>query len=271
MSRFTCTLLTTMFLFAATSRAKVTASVIVQDAFTGTDGTNNNGRTPSPTDVPGGNWSVPNDASLSANTLRVGGNGESWISIASAGSYTKPTNFEISADLNLAGTAGLNGGSYGDSTSAYGINLGFKATESGSNFQPQTGDPGIVYTSNSANGLLGELLLINGTNIVQSLPTGFSSTGTYNLSYVVNTASGSISDVMFNGTPIAFAPTALFTDGATMWAGFYQRPNGTSPAPAFADNFTINSVVPAPEPVSSVLLGLGVVGLIPVALRRRRV
>ena len=110
-------------------------------------------------------------------------------------------------------------------------------------------------------------LLVNGATIVQDLgPTGFSSTGTYNLSYVVNTATGSISDLVFNGSSIAVSATTIFTDAATTYAGFYQRPNGTQTTPGFADNFTLAAV---PEPATLWLASAGLVGL-GLAVRRRR-
>ena len=236
------------------------ATLIIQDTFTASNATPPNGRTPSPTDLPGGNW-VTGGTAIGNNALAIGGDGSVAISIASAGTYTKPGVFVISADLNLATTAGLHpSNSYGDGHSVYGINLGFFPVAGGNTAR------GIVYTVSTNDLSQGELLLVNnGNTIVQDLGfTGFGTNGTYNLSYRVNTANGSLSDVMFNGNPIAVGNTTLFTDAATMLAGAYQRPDGANATSAALDNFTIDSVVP--EPSTILLLGLG--GLL-LAWRRR--
>jgi hypothetical protein len=244
------------WLGASTAMATTWAPVI-QDSFSSPDGSIQ-GRTPDVTDLPESTWGTQFPASISGGTLQVGGGQGGAISIASANGYIKPSLLKISADLNLGPSAAASAGnsSYNDTYSVFGVDLGFFATPASYNdFNSPTPRLilGIDYTVSMANPSLGELLLVGSSGgspvVIDDLGlTGFGTNGTYNLSYVVNTVDGSISDLLFGGNSIAVPNTALFTDAATMYAGVYQRPNGYAGNAAFVSNFTVSEEAAIPEP-----------------------
>ena len=257
--------------------ADATTVTLVQDTFN-TGPTTVNGRTPDAVDLPGSNWI--SSQSISGNQLIVGGDGATVLSIASAGAYTKPTVLTISADLNLNGmtgaaslaaegdTAGTNG------TIIRGITLGFfdpATIPTGGFFGERRGPFGVTYND------LGYLLLVrgdataanlNGDVLAQVSTYGPSNTpipltGSHHLSYTVDTTTGSISGVTFDGFLIDFgvSTAGLFTDARTNYAGNYAA-SGAGNTFGFLDNFTITT----PEPASLSLLAAG--GML--LLRRRR-
>ncbi len=220
------------------------------------------------TNLPGGNWvwgAGWNWGSPLVNATWMGGRpknsadlGEEksalGISLASAGSYTKPTAFTVSADIEFIGgtnAAELSG-------------LGFWSAmpprlDSAGSFQNFTG----LAVSLGGN----VQLYVNGSPVGSPAATSALAVNTfYTLNYDVNTSTGAISNVVFNGAPVSGITSAAFTDAATAFAGALSGPNvpGGSTRTAFT-NFSINSVV-VPEPVSLGLLAL--CGLLIIGHRR---
>ncbi len=104
---------------------------------------------------------------------------------------------------------------------------------------------------------------------------GFSDSSFYHLSYNVNTVTGVISNVIFNGhddtAALAGGTSSVLTpgflpSGGKLYAGFYGSTANNAGFFGRVDNFTISS----PEPSSLILCGLGAVGLLVAARRRRK-
>jgi len=255
----------------------LTAAVIVFDGFDGgANGASITGRTPSGTDavnLPGGTWlRATGQASLITTTsggfgdplpgAAGGSQGASAISIATAGSYTKPNTLVISADI-----APRNSG--GNASGGRGAALGFFSTVGTSQ----------EFSSNRFTGLVldaaGNLNLVHdpnasgffGTGSVRDTPIAFVGTWDSNalrqLSYEVNTITGEISNISLEGSTASYSfTTNLFTDSNTAYAGMYTSSNVSSLG-AF-DNFQVAAI---PEPGTCGLLSMGLAGLL---LRRRR-
>jgi hypothetical protein len=144
-------------------------------------------------------------------------------SLASSGSYTKPAHIRISADIGL------------DTTRANGGGLGFWSamparSDSASSL---TGFTGLNLKS---NGTL--QLYVNGSAVGSPVSVGALTNGTfYNLSYNVDTATGAISSVVFNGAAVSGISSTGFTNAATAYAGVFSAAG----ARAQANNITISS------------------------------
>ena len=84
----------------------------------------------------------------------------------------------------------------------------------------------------------------------------------YNLSYSVDTTSGALSSVVFNGSSVSGLTSSAFTDAATSFVGVasYSQSRGTF------DNLVVTAV---PEPSSVVMIALGGLGLV-LNVRRAR-
>lgn len=194
-------------------------------------------------DLPNGNWvwgagwnwgspyvpatwdGAPQDiANLAEEKTALG------VSLASGGSYTKPTQMHITADLSL------------DTTRANGGGLGFwsamPARTDGAD--SLTGFTGLNLLSN------GNLqLYANGAAVGSPVATGALTNGAfYTLAYDVNTSTGAISNVVFNGSAKTFSSTA-FTSSATAFAGVLSRAG----ARASMKNFKVTPISAAPTNV----------------------
>jgi hypothetical protein len=187
------------------------------------------------TDLPNANWTwgagwnwgspyVPatwdsgaqNIANLAEEKTALG------VSLATSGSYTKPTHLRISADLQV------------DATRANGGGLGFWSAMPA---RTDTADSLIGFTGLNlrANGDL--QLYANGAAVGSPVATGALTSGTfYTLSYNIDTASGAISNVVFNGTARTFSSSA-FTNAATTFAGVLTRTG----ARASTRNFSVKT------------------------------
>ncbi len=196
--------------------------------------------------------------------------------LASAGSYVKPTEFTISADLNLNGMVPDPSEvvSAGQTGIIRGITLGFFDNAStGTNLFNERRSPlGVTYNDAGHLMLVVPNLPLGASTILASVSTfgpgntPIPTTGTHNLSYLVDTTTQSISNVTFDGVAVNFGvPVTQFTDAATAYAGSYAA-SGLGNTFGTLDNFTITAV---PEPSTFILCGLGAVGLL-VAGRRRR-
>lgn len=254
--------------------ASARASLIISDAFNGTSGATLSGRPPDGVDLPGTTYSandydgaVPFIATTNGNpspAVNTSSLGAAAIEL-SHGSYTAPTSFSISADLSpYTTTPDVSGIKY-----ARGAGLGFFTGALSASAITPTGDAftGITVDTN------GDLqLVVNGTAatpIAGTAPATFVETNFYNLSYTVNTTTGTISNVIYAGTNYStdFSTATGFTAAATAYAGFYGSSStsySTSKTNAFVDNFKVSTV---PEPATVGLVGLGGAMLL---LRRKR-
>ena len=233
--------------------APARATLIVADGFSGTNGASISGRTPDTADLPGGTY-VSSGGSISTTTgnpepaFVSSSNGSGVISITSANSYTEPTSFTISADIEINDLTKESSGAY-----YRGVGLGFwTATNSSSTV---SSNAIVVNPSGSLS------LTVNGSSSME-VPTfaGFSTSQFYNLSYTVDTATGSISNVIFNGNNDSSYFTGLtnFTAANTPMAGFYGT-SSTGVTGGYVDNFQVSTV---PEPTSLMLLVVGSLGLL---------
>lgn len=252
---------------------------IISDTFTGGgDGVLLTGRAPE-TNLPGGTWvGGGSNHSLMRTTTTAGfgnpgpaafGNHQNnaAVSIASSGTYLKPTLIRISADLQIFDLAG-------PAADGRGIGLGFYSTTGGQ------------FSQNRFTGLV---LDINGNlNLVQDPnATGFYNAGSFRdtpvafvgtwdpqaprtLTYDIDTTTGQILNISLEGSSAdysSFHGTTLFTDAATAFAGVHTSSSigstGANPRFGAFDNF---SVIAVPEPSAATLLCLGLL----TALGRRR-
>jgi hypothetical protein len=128
------------------------------------------------------------------------------VSVASTGSYAKPSNLTISANLNPQVTTGTQG--------FRGVGLGyFSAAGGGNGFTSFTG---LALNPN------GNLTLIE--NAASGASVAYSGSWTANqmhpVSYTIDARSGSVSNVLLDGQSKSFTTTA-FTNAATTRAGFF--------------------------------------------------
>ncbi|AHF94721.1 hypothetical protein OPIT5_23900 [Opitutaceae bacterium TAV5] len=141
----------------------------------------------------------------------------------------------ISADLTING---LTGGS------TNGIGLGFfSSSPAQAGGQSIVGFTGLVL---SPDGTLN--LMSNGVGVTAytaPIP-GFATTTTYNLSYSIDTTTGGITSVSLNGSDLGSifsSVTGIFTDSATVYAGFFGRSNAYG-STGIIDNFKLTTVIP---------------------------
>ena len=180
--------------------------VIVLDHFTGANGTSINGRTPDTTNLPGrtfttfgifGEMLIDTGTGTPTPAIVTTPNSRMYIDISSNGGYVKPSLLTISADIQV-GTA--------DDSFPRGVGLGFfSSAPSG---EASTNFTGLRIKS---DGTLN--LVLNGTPQAASVGPfpGWSTSLFYNLSYTINTSTGSIISVNFNGND----DTAAFSGATT--------------------------------------------------------
>ena len=278
---------------AGAASASVVGNTIIFDSFYNDgNGVSINGLSPSTdgtppaADLPGGTWYQPAAGESWVATSSAGYNtGDGWgalgnggqisdaISISSAGSFTKPTAFVISADIQvLPGTTGAAAGGRG-------VGLGF--------FSTHAADSG-TFSQNFFTGLVldssGNLNLIQDPNASDFFGAGsflgtpvaysgatFNPSQFYHLSYQVNTATGGISNISLQGSAAdysSFDSTALFTDSATANAGIYDSSTtGGAVNTGNVDNFKVAAAVP--EPATLGLTAIGGVALLLVSRKRK--
>jgi len=218
------------------------------------------------TNLPGGSWvwgggyswaaprvnatwlSGPqNAADLGEEITAVG------TSIASSGGYTKPTSLTISADINFYDAGHANSI----------VGLGFWSTMPGR----------VDYSTNGFQNFTGLALGANGTLSIYSGdsfssavslggPLSINNTSFYNLSYNVDTTTGTVSGIVFNGSSVSGLSSTSFSNAATQFAGLstYSASRGSF------DNLVVSTAVP--EPGTLALLAAAGIGL--VLFRKRR-
>lgn len=225
------------------------------------------------TNLPGGNW--------------VTGGGYSWSSPQTFATWMGGTLQDV-ATLNQEKTAlGLTMGSYNTGTLTVSADIYFGDTNAPnaaggvgfwSAIPPKSTDPVDQVGVTNFSGFMisrptGNLqLYVAGSAVGAAVPvaagplslsTNISGVQTlipYTIKYDVDTASGDISNVTFNGTPIADFTTTGFTSAATANVGIVSDfgSNGIT-----FDNLNVSSAVPEPAT-------LGLVALSGLALLRRR-
>lgn len=215
------------------------------------------------TNLPGGSWvwgAGWNWAAPQVNATWLGGiqnavalgeeNTVASLSMASSGGYTKPVEFTLTADIVLAGQL--------TNSSA---NLGYWSAQptQSNGASSLTNFTGLTFDET------GTLRLYSGgTYTGQSASLGALSEDVYyTLSYTVNTSTGAISGITFDGNAVSGFSTTAFTDAAT---GFVGVASGSNSRAGF-DDLTVVGVVP--EPASAAMVLLGCTGMV-LHLRRSR-
>ena len=241
-----------LFLGAPATRADVT---VVSDSFSGTNGATLIGRTPDGVNLPGRTFSVAGSngsfgeqpvidtsAGNAAPSAHTGWNHTIFIDISSTGSYSKRTRLTMSMSLQMHSVS-----NDADASNVRGIGLGF--------FFPAPVD-GNPSASSNFTGLAvrpdGSLHLVvagteSGTAVVAPfanfLPESF-----YTLTYSVDTVTGSITSVSFNGndytaTFSGAVSAGAFTNAVTNLAGFYGDTAGSASFFGRVDNFSIGETL----------------------------
>ncbi|MGC9260659.1 MAG: hypothetical protein ACP5I8_11380 [Phycisphaerae bacterium] len=255
------------------------STVIVSDGFSGTNGANINGRTPDGADLPGSAWTVAQNASAYPMTIdtSVGNpapsantnfNDAAGISIASANGYIEPAVLTISADLNM-GT--ITGG--GLSYNVYGVGLGFwnALPASGSNavtgFTGVTMDPygDLTFINNGTASATAKAAAPSSATVVGGYISGFNT-----LTYSINTGTGAITQLTFDGTDLtsAFSGLTAFTPSVATLSGFFGNDPYSASDNGYVDNFSVSTTSAVPEPAAICLFAVGGMGLLLVGRKR---
>jgi hypothetical protein len=245
------------------------AETIISDTFTADDGTPLNGWTPDTANLPGGSWVQQGgwwyDPTIQSGTAELDTDRGASVSMASNGGYVKPTQFTISASLHVGNVAAADGDIH-----VRGVGLGFYANQDGgengfTNFcgvylQP---DGSLAYADSWESGA--QL-----TSTAYLPYQGSWDAGVWHtLSYNVDTTTGTISNVVLDGTGYTFAGgDAVFTDGQTTAAGIVVS-DSNGDGIGHVDDFNV-STAPVPEPGTLALLAAGLAGLLCYAWRKRR-
>jgi len=213
------------------------------------------------TNLPGGswvwgdgwNWSGPSVTAMWDSPLNAVALGEentvASLALGSSGGYTKPTTLTISADIGSFQSIGS-----GISGSRNMVMLGFwslQPTQS-NGAASTTNFTGLVLNIETSTIQVYSGGALQGSAVSVS-PISFGSL--YSLSYTVDTTTGALSSVVFNGSSVSGLTSSAFTDPATSFVGVasYSQSRGTF------DNLLVTTV---PEPSAAIMLALGGFGLV---------
>lgn len=230
--------------------AASTIQTIIQDSFSGTGGDLIAGRVPDGTNLPGGSWQVDQynrngtgSAKISTTEgnvipsmlLSCGGNSSvaGAVSISSSGTYTKPAQLTIQADLHVSGMSNV-------TLPPHGAMLGFYATPPATGTDPISGFTGLVLQMD------GSLVLVESGTMVSTINyTGTFNASSFNtLSYSIDTMTGAISNVQLTGSTSNYNFTSLaFTNSATDYAAAGARNSFGRDQRAYVDNFMVTTTV----------------------------
>jgi len=213
---------------------------LIEDTFTADSGTGIEGRTPSPTNLPGGNWARQNTywaSSIQGDAFQMGPDNGWTVPLASSGAYARPSKLRLSADLtvnNLDNGSG-NGG---------GISLGF-------NSQLGCGAAGYTAFCGLRLDRDGTLTFRRDNADRANVPwsgsdPAFNPTNSYHLSYEVDTLSGDLSNVQLTDNTADFsslvsAAAGQFTPAHTAYASFHGN-SGNGGSTGYLDNFKVERV-----------------------------
>jgi hypothetical protein len=214
--------------------------------------------------LPGGNWTWGAGWNWQAPEVLATWNGGSPMNCVflgeektvlgiplTTGTYTPPTQLQVSALISP----------YADGSHTTGGGLGFWSVlpARDDSLTSQTNFTGLQLDSN------GDVQLYqNGIASGSPITTGLAAAAGafYPLSFNINTATGSISNIMYDGAPVSGITSSAFTAAATANFGVCSWGSGRC-------NFNDIEVAAAtPEPASLALLALGGLLVLP---RRRRV
>lgn len=264
------------FLFGALCLAGVaTASslhadtTLFADTFNGTAGSSLQGRPLESSVVSDHAWTArplfPGaplvlETVASDSLLRIQRNGAGFVSLASAGSYIKPS------ELTLSGTLQL------QSMSLMGIGFWGVGQADIANSDSIDGFLGFYI---SATGQLRFLDKPSNTDVqIGSAISGFSASSDYTLLLSVDVSTGKVIGLSVNGDDYmtafassAVAGTTAFTDTATAYAGVFGRNTASSSAYGYVDDFRVSSQIPEG---SKIAYSLGLITVVFVLLARRR-
>ncbi len=245
---------------ASLTHSVVVFTPIIQDTFTGSSGTSIAGRPPSPTDLPGGTYTVWGSTGVNtlngSNQVQLGADRAGAINISSAGSYFKPTVMSISAGLEVDTTAGTD---IGSGAAFRGVGLGFFSSVGGtfsfSNFS------GLILEPDSSLALGFAVGNVQTALVDVPWPTAtlgaFSTTIPYTVSYTINTsaANGGISNVSVTNPNTAvtdtldftainnYSGTNIFTPTNTTFSGFLDSSSLFNTF-GFVSNFQLSQAAP---------------------------
>jgi len=247
---------TLVCLWGTNSYAVPLPVIVLQDAFTG-DGALV-GRTPDTVNLPGGTWQRQGNpgwtTDRSGGQARLGADAGVGVSIASAGSYTKPTVMRLEGDIDYTTATD-------DAFPLRNIGLGFFPSPlsggvvlAGHNFTginlDKAGNVNLLQVSNDGNPAYPTAITLGNFG-------GAFTTGLHHMSYDVDTTTGNISNLIIDSTPISTPTVSIFTDAATAFVGMYGSSASGATLNLF-DNVTLSTV---PEPSAMVLAGIAVLGL----------
>lgn len=205
------------------------------------------------TNLPGGTWQhgagfnfgIPEIRSSSAFTDRaylVQDDTALAVSIGSAGSYVKPTVMTVAGGLILGGQGDRNDRVGLGFWSTVPAQINGSATSSLDNFTglviEEDADTIQLYEAGSAVGSAVAL----GVDLVDGVA--------YEIAYTVDTTTGALSGVTFNGNTVAGITSSAFTDAATENVGALTLTNSRGSL----DELTVTVI---PEPASVTLLAVG--------------
>ena len=264
---------------ATLAGASLQAETLIDDTFSGTNGSTIDGRTPDTTDVPQVNWeyigwsfvqggfnggnanAVDTSTGNPSPSMGLSGYQGDALDIGSNSHYTKPNSLAISGDIEVSGgESGTTDG--GNPPNALGVGIGyFSAVDtSGATSFPQSDFTGFALSNDGVD----LSLIVNGA-VIKSIAADAGTENFYSLSYTVT--NGALTNLTFNGTDDTsdFSTTA-FTNAATAYAGvFAQNYSGYDEE---VDNFVLAGTT-TPEPTTFALLAGGGLALLVVARVRR--
>ena len=171
----------------------------------------------------------------------------------------------------------INGG--GLSYNVYGVGLGFwnalpaSGTTASSGFTGITMDPygDLTFIDNGTASATAKAAAPSSASIVGGYISGFNS-----LVYSINTGTGAITRVTFDGTDLTsnFSGITAFTPSVATLAGFYGNSPYTASENGYVDNFSVSTTSAVPEPATLGLLLVGSIGMLLIGRKqagRRRV
>ncbi len=208
-----------------TADAAALVPVYLYDSFTGADNTGMVGKPVSGVNTLGSTYIAQGNIMgygehIVSNTYTMGADGGVSADIT----RLSPATFTVSAKMSVGSITGAD-----SATNPYrGVGLGF-----------YPGDGGIdkfVGITVRTNGKLG--LVESGTLKNEQAIAGYAATNWYTLSYVVNTGTGSISNVKLSGIDYTFSTTA-FTKAACARAGFLSSADAGGKF-SFVDDFAVS-------------------------------
>jgi len=160
------------------------------------------------------------------------------LSIQSTVGYSKPSILYLAADLRLHHTA---------ARGALGFWSAMPARDNA--VHGQLNFTGLYLDANN------NTLQVYSGNALQGTPVNLGTVDTfvvYNLTYGIDTTTGSIFDVQFNGSSVSGLSSTAFTDANTAYAGFLT---GTA-SRMQVQNFDVYTIIPEPSSTALFCFGL---------------